>query len=839
MKTLILNLPWSDTGEDICGVKSGSRWPHSTPAWMNNNVIPPLFLGILFALVKRDGNSPVHFIDCIAECIDISKLEERMRREAYDCLIAEVSTPSLYSDISILQRLKSRFPNLKLLVCGSHVTVRPEDLPEADFIVQGEYETTMAELVNKLAAANPPASRIIRSENLCDLRELPFPCWDEMPVETYATRRMKWTGEDREIELMSSRGCPFQCIFCLWPNVLTHHKVRYFPPERVVGEIETLYRKYQISGFYFNDDTFTLNKEHVTAICEGLLKKRLPIRWVCFAHSKTVDLETLKLMKRAGCCKVKYGVESGSEKILSEIRKGQTPDSILKAVALTRDAGIAVHTSYTIGYPGDTHETILETIRLARKINPDSYVVSIATPFPGTPFFDLVKSEGLLETEEWSNYLGTNRSVVRTRALSSVEIAIMRRDFESIMAGGRWGRTLKNFSKNLFSKSPLANLKKICATLARRRHIHASATRRIYKKLSPSEELRIQCWMPSGGKKLTSNRKRILSMIPLVREHGIVIKAVPALLRMQALVRFPMIFFDWLASHAVLVSRYTPQPKILFDFLMLLAPRHIIYDLDDAMYKLPDYLKDCTERTTLKEDVLSMVACSDSIIAANNYIAKDLALMNSRVSVVATAIDMDIFNPSARKSEGRDPKTVFGWTGAGKSHEVYLMELLSVIRAYPSRQDVVWKIYGIKDCNMLKDEVAKLPADINLEMEDWLDPEMMPPIIAGFDVGLMPMFDDDFTKGKCPTKLYEYMACGLPVVASKVSCASDVLLEGKTGFWAETTEEWVAKLKMLQDSPALRKEMGAQARLRIEKGYSLRETSQQLAFVIRKFLSGE
>jgi radical SAM superfamily enzyme YgiQ (UPF0313 family) len=297
----------------------------------------------------------------------------------------------------------------------------------------GEYEMSLLDLVKALDKNTPlgkikgiaykEKGKVIinpRRENIEDLDKLPFPAWHLMPMDMYFT---PYSRTKTSIEVLTSRGCPFKCTYCVFPQLIYNsRKVRYRSAKSVVDEVEILLKKYKKEGIYFNDDTFTVNRNHVMGICGEIMKRKLKFRWGCFGRVDTVDREMLENMKRAGCVLIKYGVESGSQKILDRVEKGYKISDIKKAFKLTKEIGIGTHGTFMIGLPGEDSSTIEETMELAKEIDADTILWALLTPFPGTALFDEAEKKGHIEEKNWEKYDGDNYVIMRTDSMSREEI---------------------------------------------------------------------------------------------------------------------------------------------------------------------------------------------------------------------------------------------------------------------------------------------------------------------------------------------------------------------------------------------------------------------------------
>lgn len=309
-----------------------------------------------------------------------------------------VFTAKIASAFIAAQVVKQFDSNIPIVIGGPHPTVRAEESLKissyVDFVVRREGEFTFLRLVeaienNKLyndiegvsfrsngnIYHNPPAKYIQ------NLDQIPFPARDLL------LHKNSYTSEDMGM-IMTGRGCPFKCTFCSSSGVWCR-KVRFRSVENVIGEIQQVKEKYGTYQFAFKDDTFTLNRKRVHEFCRLIKEKRLKINWECNVRANLIDELCLTEMKSAGCNSVKLGVESGSDRILSEVmEKGITVEQIVRSSKLLNKAGIHWTGYFMIGLPGETKEEILKTLDIMRRIKPNFASLSVYEPFPGTKLFE-------------------------------------------------------------------------------------------------------------------------------------------------------------------------------------------------------------------------------------------------------------------------------------------------------------------------------------------------------------------------------------------------------------------------------------------------------------------
>ena len=313
---------------------------------------------------------------------------------------------------SIAREIKKRFPDIFIAVGGPHPTILPKETlmnKDIDFVIRGEGEITIVELVKALeekkALSKVDGLSYKKNKKLIHNRErkfienldtLLFPDWEIL----YGYKKMH---KNTFGSMISSRGCPYQCIFCASKKIWST-RVRFRSPENLFQELEEKNEKYGTDLFTFNDDSFTLKKERVIKLCELILKSRLKISWKCDTRVNLIDYKLLKMMKKAGCVQINMGIECGNEKMLKYIKKGIDIPSIIKAFEIAHKVGIETLAYFMTGFPEETKKDLADTVKLMMKVKPSHPCWSIATPYPGTELYDLCKKEGLIKEKNWEKY---------------------------------------------------------------------------------------------------------------------------------------------------------------------------------------------------------------------------------------------------------------------------------------------------------------------------------------------------------------------------------------------------------------------------------------------------
>jgi radical SAM superfamily enzyme YgiQ (UPF0313 family) len=357
-------------------------------------------------------------------------------------ILVETSTPSIEFDLATAEAVKRLSPGIFVALLGSHVTHFDRQTiaenPAVDAVVRGEFEYTCADLARALdqGADLATVQGITYRDEAGEPRRNPdrplFEPLDDMPfparhiVKDAGYRAGIYSG-GLPTAMVSSRGCPYRCTFCLWPDVLYGHKFRARSAENVVDEIEEAVRTYGHDEIYFDDDTFTIDRQRVMDICRLIIERGLhkEVEWIAQCRVDTVDREMLEAMKAANCGYILFGVESGSPKMLKKMKKGITLDKVRHAFKLTRQVGIKTQAFFLFGMPGETKDTIQETIDFAKEINASSTQFAVAIPHPGTALYQECKENGWLTSQDWADYTA-EMSLIETPWLTADEVEAAR-----------------------------------------------------------------------------------------------------------------------------------------------------------------------------------------------------------------------------------------------------------------------------------------------------------------------------------------------------------------------------------------------------------------------------
>ena len=350
-------------------------------------------------------------------------------------------------------------PNHPLIVIGGGISANTELIinnTSVDVVVQGEGDITICEIV-KARKEGMPLDDIkgitIRKENkpfntpprpsITDLDTLPMPPYEDFPMHVYLR-------DDPEVDLriphpnltmITSRGCPYRCGFC-YRTIDDTGRVR--SAESVVKEMKYLYNNYGVRGIVFNDELTVVKVKRMFELCDLIIASGMNIKWGCTGRINIMKEDMLKKMFEAGCVWITYGIESGSQKILKEMNKYSSPELALNAIRLTREVGIYPSGSFIYGYPGETIETVKETIEFINKSDLEVGGLFCATPYPGTPLWDYAKKKGLIIDDE--------EFIIKLDNAAKFVINLTEWDDKEFMRIKEWAE--KEINKNYFFRHP-------------------------------------------------------------------------------------------------------------------------------------------------------------------------------------------------------------------------------------------------------------------------------------------------------------------------------------------------------------------------------------------------
>ncbi len=436
MRVLLANAPWRKPGR--LGVRAGSRWPFTLDATSGETIphyLPfPFFLAYATAVLEQH-DVPTLLIDAIALGLSDEEFYRRVEDFSPDIVLLETSTPTINTDLRNAKEIKTRLPECRILFVGPHASIMKgkllSDNPQVDIILLGEYDYTLYEVYRAILdrtdlAAVPgivfrSGSDVVetgRRAVIEALDELPSPAYHHLPMYNYNDDFQ--VLEIPNVQMWASRGCPFKCIFCMWPQVMYgNHRYRTRSPEAVVDEMEWLLDRYGFRGFYFDDDTFNIGKDRIIRMSRLMRARRLNVPWAVMARADTFDEETLAEMAEAGLIGIKYGIESAVQSIVDTSGKALDLQNAVKVIQFTKRMGVKVHLTFTFGLPGETEESIKRTLDFAIEQKTHSVQFSITTPFPGTKYYDDLNARGMILSNNWDDYDGNHSAVMKIENVSA------------------------------------------------------------------------------------------------------------------------------------------------------------------------------------------------------------------------------------------------------------------------------------------------------------------------------------------------------------------------------------------------------------------------------------
>ena len=389
-------------------------------------------LGLLYVAghLRKLTNITPRIIDCLADGLNLESLGNLIREEKPDIVGFSVLTFNLLDCLAVAQMVKTQSPITKICFGGFHATLYPIEtlqLPNVDYVVLGEGEITFAELVKTMMAGQTTVEALRQIDGLgfkdgdvpvinlprnpvSDLDALALPAHDLVDLNKYT---VVLADESKVASIQTSRGCPSKCVFC----DIRLTKYRYRSEENVLEEI-TLLNNMGVNEFFLIDDTFTINKNRVLRLCKLLIEKKLGIRFKISSRIDRIDAEMLDQLAKAGCYRIHYGVESGSQRILDYLQKDISVDSVVSVFEMTKKAGIEVFAYMMVGIPTETMEDIEMSFRLVGRIMPDHVNYSICTPFPKTYLYERSLQYQKIPDDYWHDFAKHPREDFKIRTMN-------------------------------------------------------------------------------------------------------------------------------------------------------------------------------------------------------------------------------------------------------------------------------------------------------------------------------------------------------------------------------------------------------------------------------------
>jgi radical SAM superfamily enzyme YgiQ (UPF0313 family) len=436
LKILFLNPPF---------LPKFSRSQRSPAVIKSGTIYYPLWLSYATGFLQKKGFE-VNLIDSPAEGYGLPKTLELAKAFNPALVIIDTSTPSIDSDAVVAGEIKKSLPDVFLVIVGTHVSATTDETlakyPWLSAIARHEYDETILDVAHMLSQSpRPDADRLKKIKGLSfrlngkifhnperpfitDLDQFPFVSEVYkrfLKVENYFYSITRYP----EITIVTGRGCPHHCTYCVYPQVMYGHQYRHRSPENVVAEFVYIKDNFpQVKEVFIEDDTFTVNRAYCRKVCELLKKQNVNLPWTANSRAD-IDYGTLRIMKEAGCRLLCIGVESGNQQILDGINKRLQLSQVREFMENARKAKILVHACFMVGNPGETKKTMKETLDFAKKLKPDTAQFFPLMVYPGTKAFEWAKKHGYLTTTEYSQWLtqdGLHNCIVSTPVVSNQEL---------------------------------------------------------------------------------------------------------------------------------------------------------------------------------------------------------------------------------------------------------------------------------------------------------------------------------------------------------------------------------------------------------------------------------
>ena len=435
MKVLVLNPPFkAEYGRY-------SRASRSPAIAKGGTFYYPMWLAYATGVLEQAGHE-VKLIDAPARRMTVDDVLNLARDWRPELAIIDVTTPSVYHDVQVAAALKDAAPGLFVVLVGTHVSALPEETLQLNARIDAaalhEYDYTVRDLAAALETDGDIQSvaglcyrdaqgRFIRTPERELIRDL-----DDLPFVTQVYERhldikdyFYTNARHPVVTVVSGRGCPNRCVYCVLPQVMNGRGYRRRSVKNVVDELEYIATGLpQVNDIFFEDDTLTIDRKRIRAICDEIVRRGLKLTWTCNARAD-VDLETLTKMKAAGCRLMCVGYESGDQRVLDAMKKNLTVEQIRQFAKDSKKAGILVHGCFLVGNPGETRDSLMTTLKLAKELNPDTAQFYPIMIYPGTEAYRWAQENDYLTTHDFGEWLtedGLHNTIVSRPGLSAREL---------------------------------------------------------------------------------------------------------------------------------------------------------------------------------------------------------------------------------------------------------------------------------------------------------------------------------------------------------------------------------------------------------------------------------
>lgn len=467
-KILLLNLPspsgqrlWRDTAGGF-----GTAIPCRPNYRQNGETTLHPFLPYASSLLLGAGYE-FKVIDCQRLKSTQPQVLYDVKKEDPDIVFSLISLPSMKSDIKILNEIKESIQNVTIIGVGTVCRVIPHEVllkSKVDVLLRNSYPYT-SNMINLIHVLQRSRNRktvkgisFIRNGKIIntpespelDLSDLPPPCYDFTQLDGYETFA-DTTGERFPyVSVLESKGCPYNCIYCPYP-IGFGREWTFRSSKAIADEIEFLHTVRNIKGFLLRGQSFAYNKNRAIEICEEIIRRGIDIAWFCESRVDEINRKLLEKMKKAGCKRIHYGVETGDPETLKIAKPGVKLETTKKAFNMTKETGLSTQAHVILGWPNDDHRALKNTHKFVLDLNPDVINLNFLTPYPGTKMYEIARKNSLILTKDWSNYT-SHTVVMRTKNLSANQLYTIKRRIIRDFSRQRLGKLLLHHNVRIIKK---------------------------------------------------------------------------------------------------------------------------------------------------------------------------------------------------------------------------------------------------------------------------------------------------------------------------------------------------------------------------------------------------
>ncbi|MFH0832255.1 MAG: radical SAM protein [Candidatus Aenigmatarchaeota archaeon] len=454
MRVLVTDLPWK--GKKYAG-RAGMRWAHTSDKQPVISFRPfPFYLACTSAVLERAGHD-VLVVDALAENLSEDEYFKRIAGFSPDFIVAEIHTPSYNNDRTYMKKLKE-LTGAKMIFAGPQPTALPEQVLKenkgvADFALVSEYE-----FLALMAVEGKAKKGIVKSKKLVDINDIPWPARHMFKMNLY---NEVFCRNYPNIQMMASRGCPLRCSYC---NIFTMNNFQRIHRKRDVGnvadEMQFCIDEYKPKELYLDDDNIDISPQWLSDLLDEKIKRIGDFPFTCMGHVNVKE-ELLEKMKKAGCVGIKLGIESSNNYVLKRLGKGMTNEMAVRTIKKCKELGIKTHLTFCIGLPGDTEQTVSDTIDFAMKYG-DSFQISTAAPFPATPLWDEAVKNNWIKFKSWDSFDGMKDAIINypnlsNKCLQNIAMNAQAMSYRKAVKSGEW----KKYVKMIFQERGITGVTKM------------------------------------------------------------------------------------------------------------------------------------------------------------------------------------------------------------------------------------------------------------------------------------------------------------------------------------------------------------------------------------------